>query len=40
LRLSLKEYTCQPHEVGEIADLLSGSLNMQNDEMKNKDLIH
>ena len=33
-------YPCQPHEVGELADLLSGSLNLQNDEMKNKVLIH
>ena len=33
-------YPCQPHEVGELADLLSGSLNLQNDELKNKVLIH
>ena len=33
-------YPCQPHEVGELADLLSGSLNRQNEEMKNKVLIH
>ena len=33
-------YPCQPHEVGELTDLLSGSLNRQNEEMKNKVLIH